>query len=296
MYSARLKNPEELTRAAETLKNHFELFMAELELMESKARSAVTTSSTSFSNEGTSPVVLLERILEMKEKIPAMRKEAERVLEDKKKVLESIQRLTVSNRSSVLRLQSLVPHGESTMGDGYMNEHYMVGRLTATSEMVAESFNDLNNSPNAEPYFDCSSLLTVSQTAAQEQGHHKHDFSFSSDLDVSTSSILSGSSVSNTTDVSESAYLKLPSSIRGRTSYESVNELFQVIRSHFESHSTSPPLTTKALTNMGCKVTGHTGQTLLNILRYLKVIHIDKKGVSLPQQGKRRTSRRQTLV
>jgi hypothetical protein len=43
----------------------------------------------------------------------------------------------------------------------------------------------------------------------------------------------------------------------------------------------SPPLTTIQMVNMGLRITGATGEANLKVLRSLKIIKMEKSGVSL---------------
>ncbi|GES96650.1 spindle and kinetochore-associated protein 2-like [Rhizophagus clarus] len=62
---------------------------------------------------------------------------------------------------------------------------------------------------------------------------------------------------------------------------ESVNKVYRCIWDHFKKNRKSPPLTTIQMVNMGLKITGVTGEANLKVLRSLKIIKMEKSGVSL---------------
>jgi hypothetical protein len=62
---------------------------------------------------------------------------------------------------------------------------------------------------------------------------------------------------------------------------ESVNKVYRCIWDHFKKNRKSPPLTTIQMVNMGLRITGATGEANLKVLRSLKIIKIEKSGVSL---------------
>ncbi|RIA95911.1 hypothetical protein C1645_733672 [Glomus cerebriforme] len=62
---------------------------------------------------------------------------------------------------------------------------------------------------------------------------------------------------------------------------ESVNKVYRCIWDHFRKNRKSPPLTTIQMVNMGLRITGVTGEANLKVLRSLKIIKMEKSGVSL---------------
>jgi len=62
---------------------------------------------------------------------------------------------------------------------------------------------------------------------------------------------------------------------------ESVNKVYRCIWDHFKKNRKSPPLTTIQMVNMGLRITGVTGEANLKVLRSLKIIKMEKSGVSL---------------
>jgi saccharopine dehydrogenase-like NADP-dependent oxidoreductase len=53
--------------------------------------------------------------------------------------------------------------------------------------------------------------------------------------------------------------------IRCRLKLSDVNTVYEVICQHFDRSKKAGPLTLKDLTEMGCRVTGHTGEAKLKV-------------------------------
>jgi hypothetical protein len=84
--------------------------------------------------------------------------------------------------------------------------------------------------------------------------------------------------------VSEEEFEALSSLVRGRLKLSMLNEdIYQILYNHFKDipKKAREPIDAVALTKLGAKVTGATGENGLNSLRHLKIITTTKKGYVL---------------
>mmetsp|Transcript_28409 Transcript_28409/g.34689 ORF Transcript_28409/g.34689 Transcript_28409/m.34689 type:complete len:292 (-) Transcript_28409:1460-2335(-) len=97
-------------------------------------------------------------------------------------------------------------------------------------------------------------------------------------------------------EISSSAFLALPESVRGRAKLYQVQNALNTIQSHFNIEKEAAknkktkrhvkvfkaePISLKKLDTMGAKVTGHTGANVIQTLRSLGFISVGKAGVTL---------------
>lgn len=94
--------------------------------------------------------------------------------------------------------------------------------------------------------------------------------------------------VDRSSEINREAFLSLPESIKGRARYDQVQHALNVIKGHFKDLPKGPKhasdarsISLKDLDNLGAKVTGVTGRNILQTLRSLGFINVNKAGVTL---------------
>jgi hypothetical protein len=94
--------------------------------------------------------------------------------------------------------------------------------------------------------------------------------------------------------ISEERFASVPVTTRGRCKLSDANQLIEKLVSHYRTHRASlprgnfsgvPALTVSELSNAGFKVSGKTGENLLNTLRSLGYLKQAKEGISLSEQA-----------
>ena len=82
-------------------------------------------------------------------------------------------------------------------------------------------------------------------------------------------------------DLTEDRFNRLPQSTKQRVTYNQLDESYQLIQSlYYNQKGKKKPIAIKILANNGVKLTGQTGQAIINCLRSLKLIQTSKQGIS----------------
>lgn len=170
---------------------------------------------------------------------------------------------------------------------------------------LSKDFVHLNNSSSSSSINTASSISAPSQASASSKSLHtvfniqngengNPQVPTSRQQPSSTSSSSSAlSSNSATSSLTVERFKSLPISVRGRVKFEQAQALLDKLHSYSKQQRTLlpkgvkevPPLSLQAIEASGIKVTGMTGDAVINVLKSLGLIKKSNEGITLIDKG-----------
>lgn len=225
---------------------------------------------------------LMRRLYALDTRLPELTKKANSFIIEKELLLQESSKLLTSNSNQLLKFIN----DENIIIDKETIDEYADARLLITKE---ETFTILPNSfvnntviekvekPLPNEIYENLKHLKANQLNEKENLRQPINLQ---DISIFPQNILT-----------EDQFNNIPLTIRGKTKFESVLQLFEkilviskerILNNKISKNSNAlPVLSYGELDSSGCKISGKTGDTLLACLKTLKLILIGKSGIQL---------------
>jgi len=281
---------------------HIELLKAGFEKADSDLRYVLLKLEESFAakdrNSKVNPVELLHRINKIQEELPIIREDCIQIVAAKQELLDVCKMSLVSNRNDLVRLQKRVninvPNEDpifrnfNEVIDLWDQENHSVHNTmpVMTSEELTRNILRENHALESYEFRDPMDSNKNSEPENQTLGPADNQVTKAPAAKSPGKKVVR--KPSQLILITKEEFLSVSSLVRGRSTLEAVNQVYEAMFKYYKSRREKgihkmDYLSLQQITNLGCKITGQTGEAKLSVLRNLGAIEVNKQGVRLFQ-------------